>query len=970
MILSKSILLSLINKSLDRKLIFILFLFFSSSLLAQFSSTPGIPFIKNFTEEETKSSLTVYDISQGINGEMYFSTPGGLLEYDGARWKNYTYGLESDLRAVLYKDDQHIYTSGHGGFGYWSKNNKGVLEYTSLFFKQPEKNDALLPVFLKIKEINGKILFQTFQQIFIYDPKTNVIDSINSLRGFNLLFSSKERAFIQDSGMGLFEIKNKDYILIKGIESEKFHIVGVFVQNTNQLLIVTKNNGTWTWKDEKLTKNEWQVNGVLEKHLVNDVQEFENNKLIIGTVRNGVYIVSLQGKVLLHIKKNNGILDNTIRKVFTDLNNNLWLGLDNGLSYVQINSKTNYLIDTEGEFGTVYTSHLKDSLLYLGTNQGLFVKNIFQSKSKPELVDEDLGQIWEIEEIDNQILVGAHQGVFVIDNNKIEPLLIEGGGWIFRKHPKIDDVLYVGFYSGIGVFKLINGKWEFVEKWESYGESSRFMEFDKYGQLWVAHPSKGYYRLRLSNDGTELIEYEFYGVSNKFVDTYAYLCKIDSDLVFYNPKGFFNYDRIDNAFVKAKYPSIVFKDIKGINRISQHDNVFWYSTPRFLGYVLRDRNKFTIIEEPFHSMINRHLNDFNKFKKLNDSIFGIGMDNGIVFHNINNLDLDTYKAPPVIRYVELISTTDTILAPINQDGVLKVPNSNNFLKISIAMPKTPLADYKKIQYRLKGLNKDWSNWDFTNELNFPGLSSGNYVLEIRSGGVKEAMSKIVDKSFYIKPPWYLTHLAYVVYFIFLVIINFIYRAYFKRKNQKQLMVLKLEEEEKRQRQEEKFELDRLETESKMLILRDENLNLEIKKKNSELAASTLNNIKKNELLTNLIIDIEKIDKNVLNSSLHSPINKVIKKINNHLVDKDDWLAFELHFRNAHADFFDKLREIHPNLSSNEIKLSAYLKLNLSSKEIASLMNISIRSVEQGRWRLRKKLDLPKESSLVNYIQSF
>ena len=456
--MSKSILLSLINKSLDRKLIFVLFLFVSSSLLAQFSSTPGIPFIKNFTEEETKSSLTVYDISQGINGEMYFSTPGGLLEYDGARWKNYTYGLESDLRAVLYKDDQHIYTSGHGGFGYWSKNNKGVLEYTSLFFKQPEKNDALLPVFLEIKEINGKILFQTFQQIFIYDPKTNVIDSINSLRGFNLLFSSKERAFIQDSGMGLFEIKNKDYILIKGIESEKFHIVGVFVQNTNQLLIVTKNNGTWTWKDEKLTKNEWQVNDVLEKHLVNDVQEFENNKLIIGTVRNGVYIVSLQGKVLLHIKKNNGILDNTIRTVFTDLNNNLWLGLDNGLSYVQINSKTNYLLDTEGEFGTVYTSHLKDSLLYLGTNQGLFVKNIFQSKSKPELVDEDLGQIWEIEEIDNQILVGAHQGVFVIDNNKIEPLLIEGGGWIFRKHPKIDDVLYVGFYSGIGVFKLINGK--------------------------------------------------------------------------------------------------------------------------------------------------------------------------------------------------------------------------------------------------------------------------------------------------------------------------------------------------------------------------------------------------------------------------------------------------------------------------------------------------------------------------------
>jgi len=184
------------------------------------------------------------------------------------------------------------------------------------------------------------------------------------------------------------------------------------------------------------------------------------------------------------------------------------------------------------------------------------------------------------------------------------------------------------------------------------------------------------------------------------------------------------------------------------------------------------------------------------------------------------------------------------------------------------------------------------------------------------------------------------------------------------------MVLKLEEQEKRQHQEEKFELNRLETEQKMLILREENLSLEIKKKNSELASSTLNNIKKNELLANLITDIDKIDKDVLNSSLHSPIKKVIKKINNHLIDKDDWLTFELHFRNAHQEFFSKLREKHPDLSSNEIKLSAYLKLNLSSKEIASLMNVSIKSVEQGRWRLRKKLDLSKDSSLVNYIQSF
>lgn len=183
-----------------------------------------------------------------------------------------------------------------------------------------------------------------------------------------------------------------------------------------------------------------------------------------------------------------------------------------------------------------------------------------------------------------------------------------------------------------------------------------------------------------------------------------------------------------------------------------------------------------------------------------------------------------------------------------------------------------------------------------------------------------------------------------------------------------MMVLKIEEEEKRRRQEEKFELDRLETESKMSVLREENLNLEIKKKNSALASSTLNNIKKNELLTDLIKDIKSIDSELVNSSLHHPIKKVIKKIKSHLVDKEDWLTFQLHFTNSHAQFFQNLREKHPDLSSNEIKLCAYLKLNISSKEIASLMNVAITSVEQSRYRLRRKINLDKETNLVNYIQ--
>ena len=154
------------------------------------------------------------------------------------------------------------------------------------------------------------------------------------------------------------------------------------------------------------------------------------------------------------------------------------------------------------------------------------------------------------------------------------------------------------------------------------------------------------------------------------------------------------------------------------------------------------------------------------------------------------------------------------------------------------------------------------------------------------------------------------------------------------------------------------------------MLKEKNLNLEIKKKDSALASSTLNNIKKKELLTDLIKDIKSFDNEIANSSMNYSVRKIIRKINSHLLDKEDWLAFELHFRNSHSQFFENLREKHPNLSTNEIKLSAYLKLNLSSKEISSLMNVAITSIEQSRYRLRKKFNLSKEVNLSNYIQSF
>ena len=119
-------------------------------------------------------------------------------------------------------------------------------------------------------------------------------------------------------------------------------------------------------------------------------------------------------------------------------------------------------------------------------------------------------------------------------------------------------------------------------------------------------------------------------------------------------------------------------------------------------------------------------------------------------------------------------------------------------------------------------------------------------------------------------------------------------------------------------------------------------------------------IKKNEFLNAI--------KDKLKSSGGIPeIKAVIRTIDRNINNVDDWKFFENAFNNADKDFLKKVRDKHPELSANDLRLCAYLRLNLSSKEIAPLLNISVRSVEVKRYRLRKKMNLSREAGLTDYI---
>ena len=122
----------------------------------------------------------------------------------------------------------------------------------------------------------------------------------------------------------------------------------------------------------------------------------------------------------------------------------------------------------------------------------------------------------------------------------------------------------------------------------------------------------------------------------------------------------------------------------------------------------------------------------------------------------------------------------------------------------------------------------------------------------------------------------------------------------------------------------------------------------------------MNIINKNELLKTIKDELTTVKD-------ETNIKPVIKIIDKNIANTGDWELFQEAFDNADSDFLKKVKSLHNSLSPKDLRLCAYLRLNLSSKEIAPLLNISVRSVEIKRYRLRKKIGLPHENSLVEYI---
>ncbi|OJY91513.1 MAG: hypothetical protein BGP13_15800 [Sphingobacteriales bacterium 40-81] len=939
-------------------------------------NTIGLPLIANFNNSNYKAGTQTWDIKQDKSGRMYFANNEGLLIYDGSFWKLYPQPNKTILRSIALIDDR-IYAGGQDEIGYYAPDEHGVLKYTSLIPLIPMGQEKFTDVW-EIEYVRGAVFFRTWNWIFEY--KGNTIHGYPAPSGWSIMKLLGERLIAQDKKNGIFEfVAGKWQPLLREGETISFEITGFAALGGDSLLISSLYNGLYTCYKGTLTKRPTAIDDQFIKNHIYCFEQINNSEFVAGTTSGGCTILNAAGEVVQKISRAEGLQNNNVLSVFLDKQQNLWLGLDNGISFIGYNSPIKYIKPGAQEELSSYSAKIFQDRLYIGTSDGaystkLFIegKDLSFSKGFFQKIENSNGQVWRFDEVNQQLLMGHHNGSFLINENKAQEITGESGVWLFLPLSSVSPSrnILAGTYAGLTMLDYINN--QFVDEGELKGmyESLRFLACDNNNAIWASHPYRGIYKIVLAPD-QKSFTYTLYTEKDGLPSTLRNnVFRIKNNVVFATEKGIYEFDEKQGRFKKSALLYNLFGEsvIQYLNE--DEDGRIWFCSGKKIGVADFKNNNPQLIYFP--ELEGKILSGFENIYPYDIENVFIASNIGIIHLNYKKYIEGNINPGVLITQVKLSGKEDSVI----YDGFIHAAadsslsdknntlphfdNTDNSFHFEFSSPVYGLLNNIAYSYRLKGYDKDWSTPSLKKEKDYTNLSEGKYTFEVRAHNNFGNQSPVVSYSFVINYPWYKSPWAYAMYLLLFTALG--YGGY---KRQKQLLDKqrrKFEEEQNRLRYIHQLEVEK--NEKEIIKLQNEKLINEVIYKNKELADVSMHLVERTDALIKVKDELQRLQKKV---GGNLDVKRVIQLVDE--IEKNDanWEQFAVHFDEINNDFIKKLKKRFPLLTSTDLKVCAYLQLKLASKEIAQLMNISVRGVEISRYRLRKKLQIPAKQTLNDFL---
>jgi len=922
-----------------------------SLIFSPLKSQTSFPFsIHNFTKQDYKAENQNWSITGDNRGNIYAANNIGLLEFDGIEWSFYPSPNGTVIRSVQVDGKNRIFTSGYRELGYWEKDQHGDLLYNSL-------NSIAEPWFYPNEEfwttliMDEKIYFHSFSSIFIYDGKAFKVirpgEIINSIGKMN------NKVLIHIANRGIYSVEDTVLIPFVNMPAIRDNIVRfMFMKDEANFLIGTSGDGIYLWNRGVLIPwlQDWKEYFI--KNEINRACVTRDGNIIIGTILDGLIVFNREGRFIHHITNEDGLQNNTVLGIHNDLNNNTWLSLDRGIDFLTFQPDSSYTIIRNNEIGAVYSAALFEGKLYLGTNQGVFYRDWNDNKGEFRIIDGTPGQTWDCKVYDKQLFIGHNNGTFIITKNQAKKISVINGGFSFTANPRSPESIVQCTYSNIVFYKKDPSGWNFSYLLEGFNNLIRYIEIDHLHNIWASHMHRGVFFLKLNESQDSIIEERYYGAEIFGRDYNIQVFKIEQRVVFTTGSIIYTYDDINDTIIPYAQLNNAVGDYSSSQKIVPGpDHRYWFISKKGIALFKNENNSFTLIREYPIELFSDHLIiGYENIIPLSANSALLCLDNGYAVLEADKPDLShLITDKEMIRKSIEISDAAGRTEKLNLvSRELRIPNKRNSLLIKYSFPRfsnEPIS----FQSFVSGIDTGWSVSSSLPEFSFKRLPPGEYTIFVKASSNWLKESKTDELKIIVAAPWYLQKISFLVYFLILLGSAFLLRR---------MLVSRFRERVQKIREAKEKELIRL---------RNEKLDSELSFKSQELANATMAIIKKNEFLLE-IKEIIKAQKEEL--GLRYPdkyYQKLLRKIDANISSIDDWKIFETHFERAHDKFLQKLMSGFPELSPSDLRLCAYLRMNLSSKEIAPLLRISVRGVENHRYKLRKKLSLKPEENLIDFI---
>lgn len=908
------------------KLLYILFFILAS---VQLYAQELLPFVENYNKSDYQGDNQIWSVAQGNDAAMYFANNYYLLRYDGVKWEKYSLPNKTIIRSVMVDGDR-IYTGSYKEFGYWFRKN-GKMYYVSISNKSNVFDDSDNEEIWKIFKFKNEIYFQSFNGVFLYDGKIIKENKFPFLVSY--CFEVDNQLLVASVEKGIYKMNGSGFEKIEGWSILENNVIHAIEKHQNKTYIFTKKNGVYVEENGVLSAWNNPLNTILKTANINVAKFIKNNKLIIGTANKGVYIFDLNSGSYKNINRNNVLMNNSILSIGQDKENDLWLGLDNGIAHIEVNSPISIFYDNSGILGSVYSVVSTPKGYLMASNHGVFK---YEDKQL-SLIPNTQGQAWNISKINNKYLIGHNEGTFVYDNRLFYKSSPINGGWNLTKS-SINNSYLQATYSGVIIYNNATDLKQYIVI-NKILKPIKYVAQNRKNEIWAADNNRGLYRIQY-NDAYETTNVENVTQRSKIANDFGVkIFEFRNEILFLINKSWYTYNSISNKLEPNELFNANFKNISNI--VSIDENHFLVLQEGLLYHIYAHDNKFirTIIQEKYYK--GKIINDNLKVFK-NKENYLLNLDDGFISLQLkyankkkSNISVEAFVDNTLVKNKAKIKYNSELRIHVIS-GVFGATRPNLFYKINGTKEFIPVNE------GLIVLNN---------------LNSGSHEITIYlHDGLH--YDKISNFQFIVAKPWYFSFWMIALYFI---IIGVILYLYYKWNNLRYIQKMKLQEEElKHQKKILEMEL-KAENELNSQEYEKHILELEIQSKSSEVAGKSLSIAKQSEMIEKIqgILDTE-TDFNKLKSEIKKAI-----KINS--VNKHEWETFETNLNQIHNAFIVNLSKKYPNLTPKDIKLCIYLKMNLSSKEIAPMMNISFRGVELQRYRLRKKLNLVQDENLSKFL---